>query len=178
MDDFFTFDSSNDIFLYEINEIKKTPETDFDWEKGIFKGSIVTISAAMVLILTYCIRFSSSTTALSNLLLLFNLLLPKVSRLCKTLHHFRKHFQSVKTPKNYHHYCSNCLAKRSSSSLKKCANYEWGHTFTDNKGYFDEFPTANQLKPFFKRKDFYENLQYRFKRNKKRNGNLEDIYDE
>ena len=95
MDDFFTFDSSNDIFLYEINEIKKTPETDFDWEKGIFKGSIVTISAAMVLILTYCIRFSSSTTALSNLLLLFNLLLPKVSRLCKTLHHFRKHFQSV-----------------------------------------------------------------------------------
>ena len=177
VDDFLTFDISDDIVHYDINEIKKTPETDFEGGQKIFKGSNVTISAAMVLILSYSIRFSLSSTALSNLLLLFNLLLPKDSRLCKTLHHFRKHFQLIKTPMNYHHYCSKCLAKRSSSSLKNCANCGFDLTVTDNKGYFLEFPIANQLKSFFKRKDFYENLQYRFKHKKKQKGNLEDIYD-
>ena len=78
---------------------------------------------------------------------------------------------------NYHHYCSKCLAKRSSSSLKNCANCGFDLTVTDNKGYFIEFPIANQLKSFFKRKDFYENLQYRFKCKKRQKGNLEDIYD-
>ena len=78
---------------------------------------------------------------------------------------------------NYHHYCSNCLTKLSSSSLKRCANCGYDLTITGNKGYFIEFPIANQLKSFFKMKDFHENLQYRFKREKKKKGNREDIYD-
>ena len=108
----------------------------------------MTVYTAMVLILSYSIRFSLSSTALSNLLLLFNLLLPKDSKLCKTLHHFRKHFQSIKTPMNYHYYCSNCLTKLSSSSLKIYANCGYDLTITDI-GYFIEFPIANQLKSSF-----------------------------
>ena len=108
---FFTFDISDDIFRYDINEIKKNPETDFDRGHEIFNRSKVIVSAAVVLILSYSIRFSLSSTALSNLLLLLNLLLPKDSSLCKTLHHFKKHFQPIKIPMNYHHYCSNCLIK-------------------------------------------------------------------
>ena len=78
---------------------------------------------------------------------------------------------------NYHHYCSNFLAKRSSSSLEKYANCGYDLAITDNKRYFIEFPIANQLKSFFKKKDFYENLQYTFNCKKKKKGNLEDIYD-
>ena len=52
VDDFLTFDISHDIFHYDINEIKKTPEIDFDGGQEIFKGSKVTIFAAMVLILS------------------------------------------------------------------------------------------------------------------------------
>ena len=68
VDDFLTFDVSDDIVHYDINESKKIPETDFDGGQKIFKGSNVTISAAMVLILSCSIRFSLSSTALSNLL--------------------------------------------------------------------------------------------------------------
>ena len=55
-------------FIMTLMNQKKIPETDFDGGQKIFKGSNVTISAAMVLILSCSIRFSLSSTALSNLL--------------------------------------------------------------------------------------------------------------
>ena len=140
-----TCDIFDDIFHCDINETKKTPETDFHGGQESFKGSKVTISAAMVLMLSYSIRVSLSSTPLSNLLL-FNLLLPKDFTLCKTLHHFRRHFQSVKTPISYHHHCSNCFAKLGTSSFKKCGNCRYDLTVTDYKGHFIEFSIAIQLK--------------------------------
>ena len=64
---------------------------------------------------------------------------------------------------NYHHYCSNCLTKLSSPSLKNCGNCGYDLRLRNNKGYFIEFPIADQLKLFFKRKDFYKKSQYIFK---------------
>ena len=116
-----------------------------------------------------------SSAALSNLLLLINLLLLKDSHLCKTLHYFKKRFQTIKNPICYH-YCNNCYLKILDHSLQICSKCRSDLTVKDNKGYFIEFPIINQLVLFFKRPGFYENLQYRFKRQKKYSDHTEDIY--
>ena len=91
-DDVFAFDISDDIMHYDLSE----PDPDIDSksfeETVIFQGSKITVSAAMVLVLSFSVRFSLPSAALSNLLFLINLLLLKDSHLCKTLHYFKKHF--------------------------------------------------------------------------------------
>ena len=106
---------------------------------------------------------------------LINLLLPKDSNLSKTLHYFKKHFQTIKNPISYHHYFNNCYLKILEHSLQICLKHRSDLTVTDNKGYFIEFPMIIQLALFFKRPGFYENLQYRFKRHKKYSDHIEDI---
>ena len=49
---------------------------------------------------------------------------------------------------DYHHYCSKCLGKLSSSSLKKNVQ------IVDNKGYFIEFPIANRWNHSLRGKNF------------------------
>ena len=130
----------------------------------------------MVLILYLSIRFSLSGTALSNLLLLIHLMLPKFSNLCKTLHYFRKNFQSIKT-RMHCHYCNTCFFKRVDHSLQNCPKCGYDLLLNSNKVYFVEFPIINQIKSFLKHVGFYESLQYRFKQNKISTENIEDIYD-
>ena len=104
-------------------------------------------------------------------------MLLKDSHLCKILHYFKKHFQTIKNPICYHHYCNNCYLKILDHSLQICSKCRSDLTVKDNKGYFTEFPIINQLVLFFKRPGFYENLQYRFKHQKKYSDHIEDIYD-
>lgn len=176
-DDAFAFDISNGIMHYHQSE----PDTDDDSksfeETVIFQGSRITISAVIALILSFSVRFSLSSVALSNLLLLIIFLLPKDSNLCKTLHYFKKHFQTIKNPTGYHLYCNNCYLKILNHSLQFCSKCRSDLTFEENKGYFIEFPIINQVKLFFKRPGFYDNLQFRFNHQKKYSDNIEDIYD-
>ena len=60
--------------------------------------------------------------------------------------------------------------------MQICSKCRSDLTVKDNKGYFTEFAIINQLVLFFKRPGFYENLQYRFKRQKKYSDCIEDIY--
>ena len=176
-DDSYSFDISDDIKHYDTSESESVNTIENKEETVIFQGSKLTISAAMVLILSSSIRFSLSTTALSNLLLLIHLMLPKSSSLCKTLHYSRKHFQSIKTPVPFHHYCNNCFFKVVDHSLQNCPKCEYDLLINGNKRYFIEFPIINQIMSFFKLVGFCEGLQYRFKQNKRSTDNIEDIYD-
>ena len=45
------------------------------------------------------------------------------------------------------------------------------------KNYFLEIPIIGQLQSFFKRPNFYSDIQYRFERVKKKKENTEDVYD-
>lgn len=176
-DDAFAFDISNGIMHYDQSE----PDTDNDSksfeETVIFQGSQITISADIALILSFSVRFSLSSVALSDLLLLILFLLPKDSNLCKTLHYFKKHFQTIKNPIVYHLYCNNCYLKILNHSLQFCSKCRNDLTFEDNKGYLIDFLIINQVKLFFKRPGFYDNLQFRFNHQKKYSDNIEDIHD-
>ena len=103
-DDSYSFDISDDIKHYDTSESESVNTNENKEETVIFHGSKLNI-CCKVLILSFSIRFSLSTTSRSNLLLLIHLMPPKSSSLCKMLHYFRKHFQSIKTPMHYHHNC-------------------------------------------------------------------------
>ena len=168
----YIFDLSEDFFMSENSE--EEPSNSKQQEEGyLFDGSKVTISASMILIPSYSIRFSLSSVVLSNLLLLANMI---VSRLCKTLHYFRQHFKSIKSPMFYHHFCNNCLSKLTDNAKD---SEKSGHSFTDgqNKACFIEFPIVSQLETLFSRSNFCENLQYRFNGPKSHSNHIEDIYD-
>ena len=174
-DDVFAFDISDDIMHCNLKE----PDTDNDsksFEKTvIFQCSKITVSAAMVLILSFSVWFSLSYTAFSNLLLLINLFFLKDSSLCKTLHYFQKHFQYIKNLISCCHYCNNCNLKILDHSLQIWSKCRSELTVKDNR-CFNEFPIINQLILFFKRPGFYKNLQYIFKHQKKFNYHIEDIW--
>ena len=86
----YIFDLSEDFFMSENSG--EEPSNSKQQEDYLLDCSKVTISVTMVLILSYRIQFSLSSVALSNLLLLINMMVPVESRLCKTLHYFRQHF--------------------------------------------------------------------------------------
>ena len=134
------FDFSEDFFMSE-NSKEEPSNGEQEKEDYLFDGAKLTIPAAMILILSYIMRFSLSSVALSNLLLLINMMLRVGSRLCKILHYFRQHYKSVKSPMLYHHVCNNCLSKLTDAKgCEKC-----GHSFTDgqNKACFIEFLIRN-----------------------------------
>jgi len=152
--DFVSDITAEDIFPIH-NEDNKESEKE---ETFLFVGSNVTVSAAMVLILTYSIRFSLSHEALSHLLLLLHILLPDGSRLCKTLYNFTTHFKSLKGPVTFHIFCTSCYNESSNKETVCVCGKDL--TLVENKSFLIEFPIINQLLKFFKRQGFYENLNY------------------
>ena len=71
----FTYDILEDML---VSDKDKNTQNDIEVEMKdfLFEGSTITVSAEMVLILSYSTRFSLSSIALSYLLLLINLMLP------------------------------------------------------------------------------------------------------
>ena len=66
-DDVFAFDISDDIMHYDLSEADTGNDSKSFEETVIFQGSKITVSAAMVLILSFSVRFSLSSAALSKL---------------------------------------------------------------------------------------------------------------
>lgn len=138
----------------------------------------VTVGVAMLLVVSFAIRHELTGEALSNLLLLINVLLPAGNLLSKTLRDFRSFFSNLEVPVVYHGYCSFCYPYIP-HNVNSCPNKACLKD-TSKKGgkwYFIEVPLANQINNFFQRDGFHESLQHRFTRLKKDPMAIEDIYD-
>ena len=117
----FTMDLDDELCLWPVpegfddecdireNVLKDADESEDDFL--LFLGSTITVSAAMVLILSFNIRFSLSNECLSQLLMLFHMLLPGNTKLCKIIYKFREYFRNIKAPVIYHYLCNNCCKK-------------------------------------------------------------------
>ena len=66
-----SFDDECDISENVLKDVEENKDDSL-----LFPGSIITVSAPMVLIVSFSIRFSLSNECLSQLLMLFHLLLP------------------------------------------------------------------------------------------------------
>ena len=167
-------------FIQDIQPNKEhKDQEDSEYEKPLYEGSTLTVGAAMVLVLTFAIRFQLPADGLSHLLLLLNLLTLQGSKLCRTVHMFKNMFSCLKNPIVYHHYCGNCYYPIKPKVHNSCPNKHCLSDVTSNgkQAYFIEIPLYQQLQAMFHRPGFFDDLQYRFNREKRNPNNIEDIFD-
>ena len=80
----------------------------------------------------------------------------------------------------FHYFCSNCLTYLPSEGTKQFPNRFCIKNLSESKktkSYLLEIPIIGQLQSFFKRPNFYSDIQYRFEKVKKKKENTEDVYD-
>ena len=86
-------------------------ENEKNGHRPLYPGATITVAVSVMLIMTFSIRHGLSGTGLTDLLELISLhcLQPVASNALKSIFHFKKYFQNLKTPLVIHKYCSNCL---------------------------------------------------------------------
>ncbi|KAJ1519227.1 hypothetical protein ONE63_011166 [Megalurothrips usitatus] len=116
-----------------------------------------------------------SGTVLQQVLQLIALHCPAHSIIKRTLKTFKSYFSKIGSALLIKHYiCADCIfpLKTKDSVCKKCKKSGLNATF------FIELPLLPQLQCLFSKRGFYEDLQFRFKADRKRTpDNVEDIYD-
>ena len=147
-----SFYDEYDISEYVLKDVQENKDDSL-----LFPGNTIIVSAAMVLILSFSIRFSLSNECLSQLLMLFHLLLPYKTKLCETVDQIREYFRNIKAPVIYHYFCNNCCKKINSEvSFCECGN---NTSVFENRSCYIEFSLINQVLCFFKQPGFYKKLK-------------------
>ena len=160
----------------------KTEEHDASEDsdnKPLYPTATVAVGTIVVLLALFTIKHNLPAEAIGNLLSLISLALPSSHCLLNTVNKFKNYFKKLRNPLRLHYYCSFCLQYIERKTLTVCPNGSCLHDLTakNSVAYFVEIPILEQLRTFFTRPTFYEDLQYRFKRKKKVEDNIEDIYD-
>ncbi len=147
-------------------------------EQPLYHGSPITLGASLLLILAFAFRHGLTGTCLSDLLVLVSLHCPKPNLCITTLHLFRKFFSMLNCPLKVHQLCSQCsFLLEGHETPVLCAVCHSDLTKPKAKSYFVEVPLVAQLQDMFNRPGFIGDLQYRFRREKRQQNNIEDIYD-
>ena len=161
----------------EENEPPQTAENND--KKPLYPEATIAVGAVMVLLALFTIKHNLPAEAIQNLLTLFSLTLPSSHCLPNTVNRFKNYFKSLRNPLRIHYYCAFCLMYIESKTATTCPN---GSCLQDLKkpkslAYHIEIPILEQLKCFFSRPTFYDDVQHRFKRTKRASDNIEDVYD-
>lgn len=142
-------------------------------ERPLYPGASLTLQDSLIAIMTFVLTHSLTGACLLDLLSLIALHCPLGSLCVKSLYMFKKYFKNVgRGILVCHYFCSNCyeLLDNKNSQCTKCRE-------KTVVAFFIEIPIINQLQIMFKRPGFVNDLQFRFRRQKKAPGNVEDIYD-
>lgn len=145
-------------------------------DKLIYPNARITNTVSMLLIMTFVMTHKLSGAALKDLLSLIDIHCLIPNPLIKSLYKFKQFFKLLQHPFKIHHYCCKC-GMAAEPEWTNCHNTSCQQDFSSNKPFFLELPIADQLKAFFKRKGFYNDLKHRFDRRKKDKNSIEDIYD-
>ncbi|XP_053391217.1 uncharacterized protein LOC128554033 [Mercenaria mercenaria] len=142
----------------------------------IYHGHHMTVHASMVMILMFTLCHNVSGTQLADLLTLISAhcLYPHPG--IRSLYMFKQYFASMKSPLKKHFYCAKCHASIEEHT-QECQVCHCDLTAAKAKQYFIEIPVETQLKNLLEKKDIPDMLQHRFKRQKKNENGIEDIYD-
>jgi hypothetical protein len=140
--------------------------------KPIYEGAPITVHESLLAIFSLAIAEHMSGVLLGKVLELVSLHCP-INSLCrKSLHMLKKYFSKVgNSILIFHYFCSDCVwpLQSKQSQCNKCLK-------SGNVSYFIEMPLMQQLQVLFKRPRFYDDLQYRFRRNGDPSC-IRDIYD-
>lgn len=176
-DNLFEDEESDSIFPDEANA------TDFDTEKTekeetIYAGHFLPLRISMLLIWMYAVTHSITSTEFEDLLLLINLHLMYAHPALSSVYKFKSFFSKIDSTPKKHYYCSFCLCNIN-ENCKRCPNTYCNKEIKTkaDRGYFIEINVESRLKDMFQRQEFCELIQQRFKRSKRKENNIEDIYD-
>ena len=154
---------------------------DRDDNAPLYPSARITIGSTIVLVVLFTIKYNLAADAIGHLLSLLSLILPAGHILPTTLNNFKNYFRNIRNPLVFHYYCSFCLTyvSQNKDTETLCPN---GGCLKDltAKGalsYFIEIPIIHQLRTFFSRKGFYEEIQHRFSRGKNSDDAISDVYD-
>ena len=160
----------------------KTEEHDASKDsdnKPLYPTATVAVGTIMVLLALFTMKHNLPPEAIGNLLSLISLALLSSHCLPNTVNKLKNYFKKLRNALHVHYYCSFCLQYIEGKTLTVCPNGRCLHDLTakNSVAYFVEIPILEQLRTFFRRSMLYEDLQYRFKRKKKVEDNIGDIYD-
>lgn len=142
-------------------------------DRPLYAGATLTLQDSLIAIMTFVLTHSLTGACLLDLLSLIALHCPLGSLCVKSLYMFKKYFKNVgRGILVCHYFCSNCYEslENKNSQCTKCKE-------KTEVAFFIEIPIINQLQIMFRRPGFLNDLQFRFRRQKKSPGNVEDIYD-
>ncbi|KAE8739415.1 hypothetical protein FOCC_FOCC015083 [Frankliniella occidentalis] len=157
----------------EEEEEDERQDLDEPNDRPLYPGAQLTLQESLIAILTFVLSHHLTGNSLIDLLSLIILHCPLNNSCVKSLYSFKKFFKDVgKEILVCHYYCSICfkLLTERNAPCEQC------HRVT-GASYFIEIPLFNQLQILFSRPGFYNQLQFRFHRQKKHANNIEDIYD-
>lgn len=144
------------------------------FDEPLYSNAPLTKHESMILMLCFFLKHNISQTCLSDLVLLINLHCMPLNMYKNSLFKFKKYFSLSKaSPILKHYYCTWCHKKLEHLN-DTCTSCFRRHK--KNVSFFVEVDFISQLKEMFKRPNFYENLQYRFKLQHGSN-EITDIYD-
>ena len=166
-----TFESGDTLTRPVLSEedVQQSDTVENNDKKPLYPNATIAVGTIMVLLALFTIKHNLPAEAIQSLLTLFSLTLPSSHCLPNTVNKFKNYFKRLRNPLCIHYYCSFCLTNIESKTSTTCPN---GHCLQDLKkpkslAYFVEIPILEQLKCFFSRPTFYDDVQHRFKRTKK-----------
>ncbi|XP_066584839.1 uncharacterized protein [Prorops nasuta] len=154
----------NDANTYEEND------HNIDANEYLYDGATLTVGQSMLLILSLLIKHNVTLSCIGEITEIINLHCPQKGLKKNSLFKFKKFFAFVKEDIVKHYYCNICNRSLVSEN-EVCPSCP-----RTKKSYFITMPLIKQLRELFKRKGFYDILQYRFRRETKRNV-ISDVYD-
>ena len=119
----------------------------------LYKDSLITTAASNVVIMKYAMKHNLTMEALADLLQVVKLHCPSPNNIPSTLFHFKKRFQDLQYPVQYHFYCNACLTEVP-ENCEVCSNQDCCYNFAEAKSLssFIELPVGLQLKSILSRK--------------------------
>lgn len=156
-------------------------ESSDDDKAPLYPSAKITIGSTIVLLVLFTIKYNLAADAIGHLLSLLSLILPSGHILPTSLNNFKNYFRNIRSPLVFHYYCSFCLTyvSRNKPTETVCPNGGCLKELTAKGAlsYFIEIPIIHQLRTFFSREGFYEEIQHRFSRRKSSDDTITDVYD-
>ena len=168
-------DNPNDSTDDESDEEKDDNNEDFQ-DSPIYPGHFLTVKTSVLLIWLFSITHSLTSNQMTDLLHLISLHMISSYTSMKSLYRFKQFFKNLKSPFVKHFYCTFCN-KPVIENQENCANCQRNLDDKSGKAYFLEMPIISQLSGLFSREEFKNGLKHRKERIKKRDNNIEDVYD-
>ncbi|CAL1685139.1 unnamed protein product [Lasius platythorax] len=125
----------------------------------------------MLIILTLLLHHNLTMSCIEDIIIALQLHCLREGFKKNSLYKFRKFFRLNQTEIIKHFYCKFCTREL------RTINDECPSCPRKKNSYFVQLPIVNQLKEMYMRNEFFEKLQWRFRRSVPSEGVITDIYD-